>query len=239
MPRKSRANLRGCFFHVMVQGINKEFIFKRSQYKEKYIELLKSAKEFNIKVIAFCIMDNHAHLLVETLEIKKLSEFMWKINFEFARYYNKKERRVGVVFRNRYRIEEIYEERYLLTCISYIYNNPVKAGIVKKCREYKYSNYIEFKDKNEYEYGIKHEKILNDNIYHKFIDIKEDEESIEKVIEDFLNKEKIELNRIKKDKEILKKLVKYIKTTCNVSNFEISKKLNISKTTVWNYLNKD
>ena len=104
LPRKARINLRGNFFHIMVQGINKEFIFQKNEYKDKYIKLLKNAKEFNIKVIAFCIMDNHAHLLIETLEIKKSSELMWKINFEFARYYNGKEKRVGVVFRNRYRL---------------------------------------------------------------------------------------------------------------------------------------
>jgi len=218
----------------MIQGINKEYIFQNNEYKDKYIKLLKNAKEFDIKIIAFCIMDNHAHLLVEILEIQKLSEFMWKINFEFARYYNKKEERVGVVFRNRYRLEEIYDEKYLFCCIAYIHNNPVKAGIVNNCKDYKYSNYNEFNAKNEY--AIKYESKEN---YSKFIDVKDEKDDIERAIADFINKEQIELKKIKENKDDLKRLVKYIKSTCNVSNIEISKNLDISKTTVWNYLNKD
>lgn len=237
LPRKARSNLRGYFFHVMVQGINKEFIFQNNEYKEKYINLLKDAKDFNIKIIAFCIMDNHAHLLVEISEIKRLSEFMWKINFEFAKYYNKEEKRVGVVFRNRYRLEEIYEEKYLLRCIAYIHNNPVKAGIVKDCKEYRYSNYNEYKAKNEY--IVEYQKQLNEEKYNRFIDVKEDEDDIERVIANFVNKEQIELKKVKENKTHLKRLIKHIKNKCNVSNIEISKKLNISKTTVWNYLNKD
>lgn len=237
LPRKSRQNLRACFFHVMVQGINKEFIFRKSEYKKKYISLLMEIKNSNIKIISFCIMDNHAHLLIHVKDIKKLSEFMWKTNFKFARYYNEKEKRVGVVFRNRYRLEEIYNQKYLLNCIMYIYNNPVKAGIVKQCKDYKYSNYIEFKAKNEYKFECTKE--INENIYQKFIDIKGDEKSIEDAIFDFINIKNMKMEKILEHKESLKELVKYIKNRCNASNIEISRKLNISKTTVWNYLHKD
>ena len=76
LPRKSRKNLRGNFFHVMVQGVNKEYIFEENKYKERYIKLIKNAKKYDIEIIAFCIMDNHAHLLIYTLDTKKLSEFM-------------------------------------------------------------------------------------------------------------------------------------------------------------------
>lgn len=221
----------------MVQGINKEFIFQKNEYKDKYINLLKNAKEFDVKIIAFCIMDNHTHLLVENLEIKKLSEFMWKINFEFARYYNEKEKRVGVVFRNRYRLEEIDDEKYLFRCVAYIHNNPVKAGIVNNPKDYKYSNYNEFKVKNEY--AIEYKNELNGENYSKFIDVKEEKGDIERAIANFVNKEKTELKKIKKNRNDIKRLVKYIKNTCNVSNTEISNELDISKTTVWNYLNKD
>ncbi len=237
LPRKSRKNLRGNFFHVMVQGVNKEYIFEENKYKERYIKLIKNAKKYDIEIIAFCIMDNHAHLLIYTLDTKKLSEFMWKINFEFARYYNEKEKRIGVVFRNRYRLEEIYNEKYLLNCISYIHNNPINAGIVKHCEDYKYSSYMEVKAKNKYR--VECLDNLKENTYKRFIDIKEDEETIKEAIYSFFNKKEMNLSKLKEDKKVLKQLVKYIKNRCNVSNSEISKILNISKTTVWNYLNKD
>lgn len=237
LPRKARKNLNGEFFHIMVQGINKEYIFQKNEYKNKYIKLLKKAKEFDIKIIAFCIMDNHAHLLIQNQKTKKLSEFMWKTNFEFARYYNEKEKRVGVVFRNRYRLEEIDNEKYLFRCIAYIHKNPVKAGIVDDAKDYKYSNYNEFKAKNKYLTEYQNE--LHKEYCGGFIDIKDETADIKRVIADFINKEQIELKKIKKDRTNLKKLVRYIKNRCNVSNVQISNELNISKTTVWEYLNKD
>lgn len=233
MPRKPRKCLISSFYHIMVQGINKEYIFQKEEYKEKYIELIKEHKKLNIDVIAFCVMDNHTHLLIHTKNIKEMTEFMWRINFEYARYYNKKEKRVGVVFRNRYRLEEIDEQKYLLNCIAYIHNNPVKAGIVKKCHDYKYSNYIEFKQKNKY--NIEYEKQLINNSFENFIEIREN--TIEEEIDKFINDEKMEIKEITKSKEKLKKLVKRIKERSNATNSEISKRLNISKTTVWNYIN--
>ena len=77
------------FFHVMVQGINKEYIFKKDRYINKYLQLLneKIYKE-EIKIVAYCIMNNHAHLLIKVDDIKNLSIYMQKVNTMYAKYYN-------------------------------------------------------------------------------------------------------------------------------------------------------
>ena len=75
---------------------------------------------------------------------------MKTLNEDYARYYNYVKNRVGYVYRDRYLSEPITNRNYLLNCISYIHNNPVKAGIVKKCEEYKYSSYNDYINKTNY-----------------------------------------------------------------------------------------
>ena len=145
MPRLPRKNLGCNVFHVMVQGINKEYIFDREQLMKKYEELMQEALGKNdIKIISYCIMNNHAHMLLYTNEIEEMSNFMKSINISYSKYYNNVKNRVGVVFRNRYESESILNRQYLFNCIAYIHNNPVKAKMVVKPSQYKYSSYNSF-----------------------------------------------------------------------------------------------
>ena len=145
MPRIARKNLFTTCFHIIVQGINKEYIFPKEEYIEKYKNLLISnLNKYNVKIIAYCIMNNHAHILLKTEKIEQMSSYMKSVNTSYAKYYNHRENRVGFVFRNRYDSEPIYEQKYLLNCIAYIHNNPVKANIVDYPQEYKYSSYNDY-----------------------------------------------------------------------------------------------
>ena len=65
MPRSARENLHTSFFHVIVQGINKSYIFEEDKYKQEYLKFIKQAsKKYNIEIISYCIMSNHAHILI-------------------------------------------------------------------------------------------------------------------------------------------------------------------------------
>ena len=71
MGRIARQYLETSFFHVMVQGINKEYIFKNERYINRYIQLIREEiPRDNLKIIAFCIMNNHAHFLINTQKIE-------------------------------------------------------------------------------------------------------------------------------------------------------------------------
>lgn len=145
MPRKARKYVRASFFHVMCQGIKKEDIFSNKKHINKYLKLLKKYKdEFFIDIIAYCIMPNHVHLLLHSYNIQNISKFMHKLNGVYGMYYNDLEERVGYVFRDRFKMEEITDDKYLKNCIFYIHNNPVKAGICNIPSSYKYSSYEEF-----------------------------------------------------------------------------------------------
>ncbi len=115
IPRIARKNLDTPFIHVMVQGVNKEFIFYKNKYIEKYLSIIEANKEkYDFTILAYCVMNNHAHFLVYTEGINDFGKFMHKINLLYAQMYNKEENRYGVLFRNRYKTEPIYDIKYLV-----------------------------------------------------------------------------------------------------------------------------
>lgn len=217
MPRVPRIHLKTNFFHIMTQGINKSFIFDNPIDIKYYIDIMyKLKEEHNIKIIAYCVMNNHVHVLIETKELKELSKYMQRLNMRYARYYNKKYNKVGYVFRDRFKSEGIYNEQHLQNCIKYIYNNPVKAGICNNPKEYPYSNYKEITTNLEEGYI--------------FIDIEEDlDKNCKKVIEDYLTKNNIDLNDLKKDTEKLRKLIILLRNQHNISLRKIAEKIKINR----------
>lgn len=115
MLRIGRNNFNTSFFHVIVQGINKEYIFYKEEHIEQYIELLfDNLKKYDVKIAAYCVMNNHAHMLLYTESIEDMFGYMKSVNTSYAKYYNRNENRVGFVFRNRYRSEPIFVELYKL-----------------------------------------------------------------------------------------------------------------------------
>ena len=149
MPRKPRNFYLSDFYHIMVQGDEKKYIFSKEWYKEKFIYLLKrNAFRNDIRIIAYCIMDNHAHVLFHCKDINRISKTMAQCNTSYGKYYSKERQNVGHVFRDRYKSQYIYDRDYLFKCIKYIHLNPVKAKKVKCEEEYKYSSYKDFVNKN-------------------------------------------------------------------------------------------
>lgn len=145
MPRISRDSYQTSFFHIIVQGIKKEYIFNERKFLNSYKNLLLTYEsKAGVKLLSYCIMNNHAHILIYTESIDKMSSYMKCVNTTFATFYNKENKRVGYVFKNRYKSEPIYNESYLVNCITYIHNNPVKARIVKSPEQYIYSSYNDY-----------------------------------------------------------------------------------------------
>ena len=181
--------------------------------------MYKLVEEHDIKIIAYCIMNNHTHMLIETKDLKELSKYMQRLNMKYGRYYNKKYNRAGYVFRDRYKSEGIYSNEQLYSCIRYIYNNPVKAGMCKEAREYPYSNYKEYIYETEAEY--------------KFMDIEDDAGEIcQNVIEEFLVENGITFEELKQNRNILRKLIIFLKNEYDVSLRKIAERININRETV-------
>ena len=145
MPRMARKIIETPYCHIIVQGINKEYIFKEINLKKAYIKIIKrNLIDEKIKIISYCVIDNHAHFLIYTENINYLTKFMQKTNTSYAKLYNKIYNRVGYVFRDRYFSQMILNETQLYNCISYIHYNPVMANLVAKLEDYGYSSYREY-----------------------------------------------------------------------------------------------
>lgn len=241
ISRKIRKNVTTSIFHIMVQGINKEYIFNQEIYIKKYLKFLKeNQKQTNLKIIAYCIMTNHAHLLIKAENIQELSKFMQKVNSSYARYYNYMEKRVGYVFRDRFKSQAIMSEKQYYNCIRYIHLNPVKAKIVEKQEDYKYSSYIIYQKRLKKKEKTESEKselnyICNNNeeIKENFIEVKNDED-INNMIEEFIKTKKLKITEIFENREILKKLIKYLKKEKGIKYTEIMEKFGITKGTMEN-----
>ena len=144
MPRHPRKMSKSNIYHVMMRGNGRRNIFEDDEDKLKFIDTIyeKNKKE-NYSLYAYCIMDNHVHLVIENKK-EILSKIMKSINTTYANYYNRKYRRIGHVFQDRFKSEEIEDERYLLAAVRYVHNNPIKANMVKSMNEYKWSSYREY-----------------------------------------------------------------------------------------------
>lgn len=241
IPREARKCLKTSFFHVMVQGIQKEYIFKNDRYINRYLQLIKEKlNKEKLELIAYCIMNNHAHLLIKTEDIQELSIYMQKINTIYAKYYNYMEKdRVGYVFRNRFKSEPIIDKEQLIQCVKYIHRNPVKANMVNNEKEYKYSSYYYYQTREIREIGIFTDEEINFicNMYNDcegvFLDEDIDvDERIDELIAKFIKKEQMKVFEIFEKRDILKRLIKYLKQTKQIKYTDIMKRLEITKGTI-------
>lgn len=244
MPRNSRNRINTNFFHIMVQGLNKEFIFSKVEDKKQYLKLVnRIKKEVNIIIVSYCIMDNHVHILVKTHATGQLSKFMHKVNTLYAIYYNQKYNRVGYVFRDRYKSQVIYSEKQLYACINYIHNNPVKARMCKCPCDYKYSSYNQYKQNFDIdEKNIKYILAKDNEVQEKNMifleDENEKEEEIQRAIKEYLYNNKLNLEILKKDTEHLREIISLLKNDYNLSLRKISTYINIGRETVRNIAKK-
>ena len=144
MPRQSRYKGEFSTYHVIMRGNERKSIFQSNSYKAKFIEIIeRTKKKYNFILEAYCIMDNHVHLLIND-NGNDISKVIKSINISYAYYYNQINNRVGHLFQDRFKSEIIDDEQYLLQVSKYIHNNPVKAGMVRSPAEYNWSSCKEY-----------------------------------------------------------------------------------------------
>ncbi|WP_026521007.1 transposase [Butyrivibrio sp. VCB2001] len=140
MPRRPRRMSESGYMHVIVRGVGKQILFEDSMDFKHFLKRLEQySLETEVKICAYCLMENHVHLLVHG-ESNSLALLMKKIGVSYSGYYNKKYDRVGHLFQDRYLSEPVETENYLMTVFRYILKNPQKAGICHAA-EYRWSSY--------------------------------------------------------------------------------------------------
>jgi putative transposase len=130
MPRQARKKSRSGVYHIMLRGINKQTIFEDDEDRERFVyTLLKYKKKFDYELYAYCLMDNHVHLLLKEKELP-LSELIKRISSSYVYWYNAKYVRCGHLFQGRFRSETVETTSSFLRVLRYIHQNPMKAGLV-------------------------------------------------------------------------------------------------------------
>lgn len=152
MSYKAREWVKEGVYHITNRGNRRSDIFKDEEDFQYFINLICEGLEFfgdeNIKLIAYCLMDNHVHLLMKFNNTSP-GEFIGRITGLYTRYFNKKNNYVGHLFQGRYHLEEISNDAGILEVCRYIHMNPVRASMVDFPSEYKWSNYNQFIGEDE------------------------------------------------------------------------------------------
>jgi putative transposase len=144
MPRKARIDAPGAVHHIIIRGIEREPIFKDSRDYESFLERLSDLiTETSTSCYAWTLMTNHVHLLLRT-GLTPLSTVMRRLLSGYAQQFNRRHRRYGHLFQNRYKSFLCEEDPYLLELVRYIHLNPIRAGMVKgmdELREFPWSGH--------------------------------------------------------------------------------------------------
>jgi REP element-mobilizing transposase RayT len=130
MPRKTRIDAPGALHHIIVRGIERKKIFKddidRAKFLDRFGALLSDTKT---DCLAWAIIPNHFHLLLRT-GATPIASVMRRLLTGYAIYFNRRYRRHGHLFQNRYKSILCQEDAYLLELVRYIHLNPLRAKLV-------------------------------------------------------------------------------------------------------------
>ena len=128
----------------MLRGANQNTIFHDEEDFRKFLYVLSFYKNIcNYKILAYCLMKNHVHLLIQE-NGEELSLIIKRMASKYVYWYNAKYNRIGHLYQDRYRSEPVEDDVYFMTVLRYIHQNPVKAGITKNIEDYKFSSYNEY-----------------------------------------------------------------------------------------------
>jgi len=141
MARPLRIEFEGAWYHVMNRGAGRQDVFISDAQRERFLELLgELADRFGVETHAYCLMDNHYHLLLHT-PLGNLGRGMRHLNGVYTQFFNRDQGRDGALFRGRYQAILVDADEYLLHLTSYIHRNPLEAGMVERLGEYRWSSY--------------------------------------------------------------------------------------------------
>jgi len=135
MPRKARIDAPGALHHVIVRGIERGKIFRSDYDRKNFLNRLgKLIPETQTDCFAWALIPNHVHLLLRT-GLVPISVLMRRLLTGYAVWFNKKYRRHGQLFQNRYKSILCQEDPYLKELVRYIHLNPLRAGLVEDMKK--------------------------------------------------------------------------------------------------------
>lgn len=148
MSRKAREKSNTGIYHIILRGINRQIIFEDHEDYKKFIQTIKDYKEISgYEIYAYCLMSNHIHLLMKEGE-EDLGIVFRRIGAKYVYWYNCKYTRSGHLFQDRYKSEAVENDKYFMTVLRYIHQNPIKSGIENDIGKYPWSSYSQYLGKS-------------------------------------------------------------------------------------------
>ena len=141
MARPLRIEFSGALYHVTARGNAQENIYRTDDDRQQFLTLLQNTvKRYDWYCHAYCLMDNHYHLLIET-NTPTLSKGTKYLNGSYTQYFNRQHQRVGHVYQGRFKALLVQKDAYLLELARYIVLNPVRAQMVRSAKQWQWSSY--------------------------------------------------------------------------------------------------
>ena len=148
MARPTRLDYPESFYHVLSRGNERRDIFYEKRDYIRFLELMgKMVKRFKVDIHAYVLMKNHYHLLIRTKDANLSQAVQW-LGVSYAVWFNRKHLRSGHLFQGRFKSFLIEDERYFTALCLYIHGNPVRAQIVKRVKDYRWSSYRGYANKD-------------------------------------------------------------------------------------------
>ncbi|MEC3906373.1 transposase [Tamlana sp. 2201CG12-4] len=148
------------YYHIFNRGINSCITFRNEDNMSYFLKLMERHLVENIDIIAYCLLNNHFHLIVKVLKDEATQAFSNLFN-AYAKAFNKQQNRTGTLFERPYKRIKILDENYLKNLVLYIHKNPEKHNIVKSFTSYKFSSYQSYINSNNTPLSKEQNYILN------------------------------------------------------------------------------
>ncbi len=149
MTRPLRIEFPGAIYHVISRGNASQIIYDDDKDRQVFLEILsRTTQRYHWLCHAYCLMDNHYHLLIETPE-GNLSAGMRQINGVYTRRFNTRHKKSGHLFQGRFKSILVERDSYLLEVNRYISLNPVRAGMVTDPAKYRWSSFAAMTGKGD------------------------------------------------------------------------------------------
>jgi putative transposase len=140
MPRKARIVAPGFAHHVTQRGTDRQKVFYSIRDRQVYLDLLaQQVKLGHLRVLAYCLLSNHIHLVVVPDDAAALAESLQRVHGRYAQYLNARRQRSGHLWQNRF-FSCPLDEGHLWTALRYVERNPVRAHITAQAWEYPWSS---------------------------------------------------------------------------------------------------
>ena len=141
MSRTKRIYYNNAIYHVCIRGNNRQMVLLKEEDKKEFLKTLSKFKaRFKFKLFGFVLMDNHAHLVIKANGLINISKIMQAITLSYSQKFRHKYNYTGYVWQGRFKSNIIETDAYIIDCLNYIHNNPVKRDYVLKPEDWVYSS---------------------------------------------------------------------------------------------------